>query len=164
MTAQSSARLQSELRGELCTTSAARSPQASLQIPHPHYVSIPMKIDVSAPADKGWLPIYRCSPHHATLVRCWQGRGLLCCISVVYCTVQMWFNHATQANEFEPFDRGNLRRAMQTNSQHEGSFGIGVVSSQNVRLAPPQSSELFSKLTRIREALHRSLTSPNKLR
>ncbi len=32
--------------------SAGRPPQAPLQIPNPHYVTIPMTIDVSAPAEK----------------------------------------------------------------------------------------------------------------
>ena len=39
------------------TPSAGRRPQAPLQIPNPHYVSIPMTIDVSAPADKVWARI-----------------------------------------------------------------------------------------------------------
>jgi Polyketide cyclase / dehydrase and lipid transport len=36
---------------------AARPPQAPLQIPNPHYITIPMTIDVSAPADKVWARI-----------------------------------------------------------------------------------------------------------
>jgi hypothetical protein len=39
------------------TPAAARPPQAPLQIPDPHYVSIPLTIDVSAPADKVWARI-----------------------------------------------------------------------------------------------------------
>jgi hypothetical protein len=35
----------------------ARPAQAPLQIPNPHYVSIPLTIDVSAPADKVWARI-----------------------------------------------------------------------------------------------------------
>jgi hypothetical protein len=37
--------------------SAGRPPQAPLQIANPHYVTIPMTIDVSAPADKVWTRI-----------------------------------------------------------------------------------------------------------
>jgi hypothetical protein len=36
---------------------AGHPSQAPLQIPHPHYVSIPMTIEVSAPADKVWARI-----------------------------------------------------------------------------------------------------------
>ncbi len=35
----------------------ARPPQAPLQIPNPHYISIPMEIDVKAPADKVWARV-----------------------------------------------------------------------------------------------------------
>ncbi len=36
---------------------AARAPQAPLQIPNPHYISIPMTVDVNAPADKVWARV-----------------------------------------------------------------------------------------------------------
>lgn len=37
--------------------SAPRQPQAPLQIPEPHYVTVPMTIEVDAPADKVWARI-----------------------------------------------------------------------------------------------------------
>ena len=59
----------------LASTAFAQQPAIPLQVPNPHYISIPMTIDVNAPVDKVWARIGKFCD-----IAEWEARGNTCTI------------------------------------------------------------------------------------